>query len=400
MIWVSNAVGYILVACFSHKIDPWFGKEIPFTLVGIFSSLMYGIISSGTVFPVICVAFFLGGIGGAIGNSQANIFLTRLKDESKYLSYYHANYGFLATVSPLVATAAINRGLVWHYFYFILLGLALTNLAFLTWAFKGANTDLKPWDHNDANPQPEQLETPRGGMGDEIEMSYLHRALKANNKTKTPHESHTKNMMDALKFPVTWYICFFVLFYQGAEVSMGGWIVTFLLDYRHGNPDTMGYVASGFWGGIALGRLLLVRPIHKKVGIRRGVTVVSTCAIIFVALAWAIPNVIATSVFVALAGLCIGPNFPLMLTLTSIEGLIPRKIQVITVTIMTAFGSSGGAIFPFIVGLISQAAGTYVVLPVFIALYSAMLLLWICVPNVERRQREPLKNFTLWQKFW
>lgn len=400
MIWVSNAAGYILVACFSHKIAPWFGKQIPFTLVGVFSSLMYGIVSSGTKFPVICVAFFLGGIGGAIGNSQANIFLSRLKDESKYLSFYHANYGLFATISPLVATSAINHGLKWHYFYLILLGLALFNLVFLSWAFNGANSDLKPWDYDTSDTQNLQIRTPAGNMNEEIEMSYLHRALKLKNKSKTLNESHSKNMIDALKFPVTWYICFFVLFYQGAEVSIGGWIVTFLLDYRHGNPDTMGYVASGFWGGIAIGRILLVRPLHKKVGIRKGVTVISTCAIICVLLAWIIPNVMTSAIFVSLAGLFIGPNIPLMITLTSIEGLIPRKIQIITLTLMTAFGSSGGAIFPFIVGLMSQAVGTYVVLPVFVGLYSLMLILWICLPNIERRQKYPLQKFSLWQKFW
>ena len=26
-IWVSNAVGFILIAAFSHKIQPWFGKR-------------------------------------------------------------------------------------------------------------------------------------------------------------------------------------------------------------------------------------------------------------------------------------------------------------------------------------------------------------------------------------
>ncbi|CUM52007.1 unnamed protein product, partial [Debaryomyces tyrocola] len=79
--------------------------------------------------------------------------------------------------------------------------------------------------------------------------------------------------------------------------------------------------------------------------------------------------------------------------------LIPRKIQVISLTIITAFGSSGGAIFPFIVGLISQSAGTYVVMPAFIGLYCGMLSLWIALPNTER-SIESTSNISKWTKIW
>jgi fucose permease len=400
LIWISNAIGYILIASLSHKIDPWLGKQKSFAMTCCFSIIMYSLVSSGTKFPVIVLGFFCGGMGSAIGNSQSNIFLVRLQNESKYLSIHHGFYGIGATISPLVATAAINAGLKWNYFYLVLLSFSVINLLNLFFSFKGADIDLKPWETDQTNPIA-PADTPIGTVSDELEMSFLTRALNTSHKPlSVTSERHSDNMIAALKSPITWYLCLFLLFYQGAEVSMGGWIVTFLLDYRHGNPNSVGYVASGFWGGLTIGRLFLVRPLHKLLGTRRSIILISLGSISLVALSWAIPHVLPAAILISLAGVLIGPNYPLMITYTSIEGLIPRKIQIITLTIMTAFGSSGGALFPFLVGLLSQKVGTYVVLPVFIALYSAMLFLWICLPSIEKRKKYPIRRLSKWERFW
>ncbi|GMF58210.1 unnamed protein product [[Candida] boidinii] len=99
-------------------------------------------------------------------------------------------------------------------------------------------------------------------------------------------ESPEKLLGLALRSPITWFISFFVLFYQGGEVSIGGWIVTFLETYRHGDERTTGYVASGFWGGLTIGRIFLTSFLHKNVGAKRGVSILSLCAIASVILAW------------------------------------------------------------------------------------------------------------------
>ncbi|OWB65581.1 hypothetical protein B5S30_g907 [[Candida] boidinii] len=64
-------------------------------------------------------------------------------------------------------------------------------------------------------------------------------------------EQHNNNIVSerlglALRSPTTWFISFFVLFHQGGEVSIGGWIVTFLETYRNADERTTDYVVSGF----------------------------------------------------------------------------------------------------------------------------------------------------------
>ncbi|CAN3484662.1 bypass of stop codon protein 6 [Diutina catenulata] len=353
-IWVSNAVGFIIIALVSDKIEPLLGKQKALLVSCVFSVVMYALVASGTVFPVIVVGFLFGGMGAGIGLAQTNVFLSRMQRKARLLSFLHAAYGIGATVSPLIATAIVNAGIAWHYFYLILLGLYSVNGINLFMSFGNAH-DLLPW--------------------------------------QAEGEALSGNLMPAVRAPVTWYLSLFLFFYQGAEVAMAGWIVTFLLDYRHGDPSTVGYVASGFWGGLTIGRLVLTNMISRY-SIRRGVFIVSLLSIMFVALAWVIPKVVAVAVLACLAGIFIGPNAPLMMAFSSTEGLIPRKIQVTTITVVSAFGCSGGALFPFLTGLISQSAGTYVIMPIFISLYGAMALMWMLLPNVER------KRSSKWLQWW
>ena len=46
----------------------------------------------------------------------------------------------------------------------------------------------------------------------------------------------------------------FIFAYQGAEVSISGWVLSFLVQYRNGDLNRVGCVTAGFWGGITLGK--------------------------------------------------------------------------------------------------------------------------------------------------
>ena len=63
------------------------------------------------------------------------------------------------------------------------------------------------------------------------------------------------------------FLAFFILVYVGVEVTIGGWIVTYIIEERHGGPSS-GYISSGFFGGLTLGRVALL-PINKWIGERR-----------------------------------------------------------------------------------------------------------------------------------
>jgi fucose permease len=75
-----------------------------------------------------------------------------------------------------------------------------------------------------------------------------------NPRTNPRSESRLK---EALKSRVTWVASIFLLGYGGAEVALGGWIVTFMRQERAGGEFASGVVATGFWTGFTIGRFIL-----------------------------------------------------------------------------------------------------------------------------------------------
>ena len=51
----------------------------------------------------------------------------------------------------------------------------------------------------------------------------------------------------ALQNKVTVIGALFIFAYQGAEVAVSGWIISYLINYRDGDPAKVGYVTAGFW---------------------------------------------------------------------------------------------------------------------------------------------------------
>lgn len=399
LIWMSTAAGFILVATLSHQINKWFGKERAVMLGCLFLVLMYLIVASGGPFPLIVVGFFLGGVGFAITFSRTTVFLNKLDKSSKYLSFFHGGYGLGATISPFLATTMIEHNVKWNYVYLILMGLMMANVVSMGLSFRGADEDLKQWEYDEETEMLVAQETPtltqvnsRTDPSDTEtdiglqEMGTHITAILENKKGQKPQADDSDVMALALRNKNTWLISFFLFFYQGCEVALGGWIVSYLVDYRH-TTTSYGYVLSGFWGGLTLGRLLLTRVLHVYVGARRSIIGLVFLTLLTISLTWAIPHDILLSIFVSMAGVFIGPICPLMITV--VGHLFPKKIEVVSITIMTAFGSSGGAVLPFLVGIISQQTGTFVVLPICLAGFLVMLGIWYTLPDMDRRGEPP-----------
>jgi fucose permease len=100
-------------------------------------------------------------------------------------------------------------------------------------------------------------------------------------------------------------------------------------------------------------------------------------------MAWLIPNVIGNAVAVSILGLLLGPVYPCAQTIFS--RLLPRHLQTMAIGFIASAGSSGGAVAPFTTGILAQAAGTWVLHPVCLGLYAAMMVCWFGLPRVTKR---------------
>lgn len=321
----------------------------------------FSMILSAPAFGVVIAAFLFVGFGYAIGLALSNVFCSNLANSTVILGCAHGSYGIGGIIGPIIATSMVTHGIVWSRYYTIVLG-----VRFLCFVFAGAAF----WAYEEEAPT--QLLTA-------LEQTASRQlAAEANEQ---PSKLHL--LKEALKSRVTIIGALFIFAYQGAEVSTSGWVISFLINYRDGDPAKIGYVTAGFWGGITVGRFVLTHVAHR-VGERLSVFLLVISSICVQLLVWLVPNIIGDAVAVALLGLLLGPVYPCAQTIFS--RLLPRKLQTVSVGFIGSAGSSGGAVAPFTTGLLAQAVGTFVLHPICIALYVAMIAGWACIPRVGKRR--------------
>jgi fucose permease len=165
-------------------------------------------------------SFFLLGYGAAMTLALNNVFCGNLHPPSAILGVAHGSYGIGGIVAPIAATALASSGTLWSRFYFLPFGLALLAMAFAGWAF---------WTYQEDSPQTLLTELERTASRQAEAVSKFH------------------DLKLALRNRTTIFGALFIFAYQGAEVSISGWVISFLINYRGGDPASVGYVTAGFW---------------------------------------------------------------------------------------------------------------------------------------------------------
>lgn len=85
-------------------------------------------------------------------------------------------------------------------------------------------------------------------------------------------------------------------------------MVQYLVQVRHGKLSDMGYVPSGFYGGLTLGRLLLAEPTHRF-GELRMLLLYTAVTFVMQLVFWLVPNIISSAVAFSFMGFFLGPFF-------------------------------------------------------------------------------------------
>jgi MFS family permease len=63
------------------------------------------------------------------------VYCANLANNTVITGLYQGAYGVGGIIAPLIATSIVSRGYLWSRFYLILLGLAVFNFFFASWAF-------------------------------------------------------------------------------------------------------------------------------------------------------------------------------------------------------------------------------------------------------------------------
>ncbi|KAJ6595848.1 MFS general substrate transporter [Mycena vulgaris] len=346
--FVLASVGFIAGALINmHWTDKiGFGKMIVFG--ALCQAISYCIQAPAPPFPLFVLSFTINGVGIAIQNAQTNAYVASIKHNPElYMGMLHASYGAGALSSPLVATqfAQMNH---WSFHYLVSLGLALANVISLTLIFRFRTQD-------------ECL------------------VLVGESAGETSTSDHS-NFRQILSLKTVHLLAFFTLMYVGVEVTIGGWITTYIIQVRGGGASA-GYISSGFFGGIMVGRLALLW-LNKKIGEQRVMYLYVGLAMGLEFIVWFVPSLIGGAVAVSLIGVFLGPIYPIVMNRTS--RVVPRWLLSGSIGWIAGFGQAGSAILPFITGSIASKTGIRALQPLLISLMAVFPILWALVP-IDRR---------------
>ncbi|KAI8635524.1 putative MFS transporter [Xylariaceae sp. FL1651] len=353
LIFLSPFVGYTAAALLNNHFHVRIGRRGVALVASCSHLLAYVIIAVHPPYPALVVAFALAGFGNGIADAAWNAFIGDMARANELLGFLHGLYGVGAVLSPLIATTMITKGgLPWYAFYYLMIGLA-------------------------------GLEVIVAGTGFWTSTAHEYRESVA----KSLNASSGGGLKEALfKRPsarVTWLCSIFLLGYVGMEVALGGWIVEFMIQVRHGGAFESGITATGFWLGLTIGRFVLgfVTPrIGEKLAIMIYLPITMGLELLF----WLVPQFIVSAVAVGLQGFFIGPLFPA--AIVAMSKLLPRHLHVGAIGFAAAFGGSGAAVLPFAVGAIAQAKGVQVLQPIILALLAAIFLVWCGLPRIGKKK--------------
>ncbi|KAL2264429.1 hypothetical protein VTK26DRAFT_3316 [Humicola hyalothermophila] len=344
LVFLSPFGGYILAALTNNFLHHHFGQR-GVAFLGPFSRLI-GIVTLvfHPPYPALPVVLILLGYGNGIEDSGWNAWIGNMQRANELLGFLHGSYGAGATIAPLIATAMVTKaGLSWWTFYYVMIGadaLALVVQVASFWRATGRE----------------------------------HRARIASSGNSGTRAT-TRN---AMRSPISWLIALCLLGTTGVEVSLAGWVVTFMLDVRDADPFYAGLTVTFFWLGLTVGRLVL-GFVTARIGEKLAITVYLLAAIALQLLYWLVPNFAAAATFITFLGFFIGPLFPA--AIVTATKLLPSDYHVSAIGFAAAVGSSGASLFPFAIGAAAQSKGVEVLQPIALAIIVFILLVWLLLPG-------------------
>nr|XP_036578066.1 major facilitator superfamily transporter [Colletotrichum truncatum]KAF6785230.1 major facilitator superfamily transporter [Colletotrichum truncatum] len=354
LIFLAPFIGYSLSAALNSSLHENVGQR-GIAIIGSGCHLIaYIAISLHLPYPALVFIYMLAGLGNGIGDAAWNSWVaSNLADSSMLVNAMHACYGLGAVMGPVIATIMVTKaGLPWYMFYYVMVaGIAVVELIATVTTFWSASADA----YRKANPK-----------GPEPRESIIHEIL-----FKLPSAR------------VTWLCAIFTLGYVGLEVSLGGWIVTFMLQVRHGEEFASGMTATGFWAGLAAGRITL-SFVTPRIGERSAVMIYLGAAICLQLLFWLIPQFFVSALTVSLQGFFLGPLFPAVIV--AITKLLPRHLHISAIGFAIGLGGSGAAILPLAIGAQAQRHGVQILSPIVLGALVVLLLTWFFLPKFSSKR--------------
>jgi fucose permease len=205
------------------------------------------------------------------------------------------------------------------------------------------------------------------------------------NKHTDSSDGNKTDTKAIFRYSATWICAAYFLAYVGTETAISGWVVSFMLRTRDATPYLASLASTGFWIGMAIGRLALGFG-TDRIGVRRATALYFVCAVGLEVLFALWNSAIVSVVLMTLLGFVMGPFFPSGVVV--LTRLLPPELHIAAVSFVASLGQIGGAFFPFAIGAVVQSLGIGVFRFAILVQTVAALGVWLAFARVRTVVRD------------
>lgn len=361
LIFLVAPVGYFLGARFNVPIHRYMGQRGIALIAPVCQVIFTGLISTfhnphRAGFPVFLLATVVGNVGSGLLDGSWCAWAGGLggKRTNTVQGLLHGSFSVGAGLGPFLAGTMFSVwGWPWWTWYNFLLVASVLQGIILYLAFRSE-------DRSRYRQDVKRLE------GEDV----VHRAS----------DRATEGKRSVLHYSATWICAAYFLAYVGTEAAISGWIVTFMQRARHASPYLASLSSTGFWLGMAAGRLAL-GPVTDRFRVRSATRSYLMIAILLQAGLAAVDMAAVSTALITAIGLFLGPLFPSGIVV--LARALPRELHVGAVSFVASVGQLGAAMLPFILGSLSQWLGIRVFQAFIFAMLVGTLLIWCSFPSDE-----------------
>jgi fucose permease len=297
-------------------------------------------------YPVLLCFVALGTFGNGVLDGSWSSWAGGLERASTISGLLHGAFSVGAAVGPALIGALLSSpNGHWYQWYYVLTAISLVELGLLSAAF-------------------------RDGTAEKYQ-SVPHRDDDDEHRRAT---SVSPPVLQALKYRVVWACAVYLLLYVGFESAISGWIVVFMARQRGASKFLAGVSSSGFWSGMAIGRLAL-GAVADRYGIKRALTVYHGVAMGLVLLFMLVRGAVVSALVMLCLGVACGPLFPSAIVYLVMR--LPEELHVFAVSSVCSMGQIGGALLPALIGLVADSVGMQAFQGIILAQLVAVSACWL-----------------------
>jgi fucose permease len=321
LLLIGNTIGYMVASAFSGRLLARLSAGTMLALSCGLAAVSLLAAGSAPAWPVLVALGFVSGLSGGAIDGGLNAYAA-VHFSPRAMNWLHACFGIGATLGPAIMTAVLAGGLSWRAGYWIV---SLVQLA-LALCFGATRSLWRDSDTPSAAAQP-----------------VLSAPLAA-----------------TLRLPTAWVGIALFFVYTGAEIATGQWVYSLLTESRGVQPTIAGVWASLYWASLTVGRILFGFAVQR----------VSPTAL----LRWSMAGAVLSALLIwqssapwlafggiALMGLCLAPQFPLLISAT--PEYLEAAHSANGVGLQVAAASLGGAALPSLIGVLAAVYGLEVLGP-------------------------------------